>query len=456
VTRWRGAVAATAVLVVAGLSTRTGALVVAAAVPLCYLAAEALSTPPGTEGLVASRTVHPTPAAPERAVTVTLVVRNEADRTLPDVRVVDGVPEDLAVLAGSPRGGDALGPGEELTLQYAVVARRGDHAFSRPKVRVRGLGGGARATTRPATGGDATLVCRLDAGAPPIDEYGDRRVGRLAADAPGPGVVFHSVREHRSDDPADRIDWRHYAKRGELATTNYERRVAATVVLVVDARAPNRVAVAPGHPTAVEVSAYAATHAAADLLARGHDVGVAVLGVDGEGPGGIAWLPPAAGAEQRARALDTLAGVDDGDPTDVDDHATVEGATADGGADDIGPSAVDARSLLATLPPDTQLVVASPLLDDAPLAAVETWRAADVPVTVVSPDVVAENTVSGQQTQLRRRTRLARAQAAGSRAVDWRRGTPLAVVLEAAELAAARTPAARSFAGVGRAGGGGR
>ena len=442
--RWRGAVAAAVVFVVVGLATRTGALVLAAAVPLCYLAADTLSTPPVPDGLVARRRVRPTPAAPDRAVTVTLVVRNDSDRTLPDVRVVDGVPGDLAVLEGSPRGGDALGPGEELTLQYAVVARRGDHAFGRPRARVRGLGGGARATTRPETAGDATLVCRLDAGAPPIDEYGDRRVGRLAADAPGTGIVFHSVREHRSDDPADRIDWRHYAKRGELATTNYERRVAATVVLVVDARPPNRVVVAPGHPTAVEVGAYAATHAAADLLARGHDVGIAAPGVDGDGPGGMAWLPPAAGAEQRARALDMLAGLDAVDSRDP------------GPAGAAAPTDIDARSLLASLPPGTQVVVASPLLDNAPLEAVETLRAGDVPVTVLSPDVVSENTVSGQQTQLRRRTRLARAQSAGARSVDWRRGTPLAVVLEAAELAAARKPTSRSVGTASGAGGGGR
>jgi uncharacterized protein (DUF58 family) len=433
--RWRGAVAATTVLVVAALSTRSGVLLVAGVIPLSYLAADALSTPPPTDGLVASRQVSPTPAAPERAVTVELVVRNGSDRTLPDVRVVDGVPEDLAVLAGTPRGGDALGPGEELTVRYAVVARRGDHAFGRPRVRVRGLGGGARATTRPPTDGDATLVCRLDAGAPPIDAYGTRRVGRLAADRPGSGVVFHSVREHRADDPADRIDWRHYAKRGELATTNYRRRVAATVVVVVDARAPSRVVVAPGHPTAVEVGAYAATHAVADLLARGHDVGVAALG----GPGDLEWLSPAAGADQRARALDLLA--------DLDADGTREAGT---------DAPVDARALLARLPPGAQVVLASPLLDDAPLEAVETWRAAEVPVTVIAPDVVAENTVSGQQTQLGRRTRLARARSVGARSVDWRRGTPLAVVLEAADLATARRPTDRAVAGVRQAGGGGR
>ena len=442
--RWRGAAAASLLLAVAGLATRTGVLVVVAAVPLCYLAADALSTPPGHGGLVARRHVHPTPAAPERAVRVALEVENDSDRTLADVRVVDGVPEDLAVLEGSPRGGEALAPGETLTVRYAVVARRGDHAFRPPQVRVRGVAGGAHETARLETAGDAALVCRLDAGAPPIDAHGDRRVGRLAADAPGPGIVFHSVREHRSDDPADRIDWRHYAKRGELATTNYERRVAATVVLVVDARRPNRAVVAPGHPTAVEVSAYAATHAAADLLARGHDVGVAALGVDGDGPGGIAWLPPAAGAAQRARALDVLAGLPEGGRGDAEPPP-----------DSPAPTGVDARAMLGALPPGAQVVLASPLLDDAPVEAVETWRAGDVPVTVVSPDAVAENTVSGQHAQLRRRTRLARVQSAGARSVDWRRGTPLAVVLEAADLVDARKPAAKTSAGR-PAGGGGR
>jgi len=117
---------------------------------------------------------------------------------------------------------------------------------------------------------------------------------------------------------------------------------------------------------------------------------------------------------------------------------------------------VDARALLARLPPGAQVVLASPLLDDAPVEAVETWRAAEVPVTVIAPDVVAENTVSGQQTQLRRRTRLARARSVGARSVDWRRGTPLAVVLEAADLATARRPTDRAVAGVRQAGGGGR
>lgn len=441
--RWRGAVAASVLLAAVGLLDSSGVVLLSAAIPLVYVGVGALSTVDVPAGLVATRRVDPSPAVPDRAVTVTLTVRNDSDRTLPDVRVADGVPADLAVLEGTPRAGATLAPGEELEATYVVAARRGTHTFRRPHLRVRGLGAGARATTLLETGGDDELVCRLDADAPPIQEYGDGRVGRLATDAPGPGVTFHSTREYHRDDPADRIDWRHYAKRGELATTNYERHVAATVVLVVDAREPCRVGAGPGRPTAVEIAAYAATHAVADLLGRGHDVGLAVLGVDGDGPADLGWLPPAAGTEQRARALELL-----------------ESAADASGAPHHGRSQV--RQLLDVCPPGAQILFASPMLDAAALEAVETWRAAGVPVSVLSPDVVAENTVGGQFAQVRRRTRLARAQSAGARAVDWRRGTALPVVLEAAFEADARLPSGRRVgppggtgAGTG-AGGGGR
>lgn len=433
--RWRGAVAASVLLAAAGVWNQRGVLLLAAALPLAYVAVGAASRVRVPEGVTATRTIEPTPAPPDRAVMVTLTVTNGSDRTVSDLRVVDGVPADLAVLEGTPRAGVSLAPGEDCTVRYLVSAKRGDHEFDDPEIRVRGLGAGTRATTGIPTEGETTLVCRLDADAPPIAEVGKGRAGRLASDASGPGITFHSTREYHPDDPADRIDWRHYAKRGELATTNYERHVAATVVLVVDARTPNRVVAGPGRPTAVEIGAYAVTHALSDLLGRGHDVGVAVLGIDGDGPAGIGWLPPAGGREQRARALDLF-----GRATDATDRSRSDGAQI--------------RELIGLLPPGTQLVVASAFLDDHAIDAVETWRAAEIPVTVLSPDVVPENTVSGQYIQVRRRTRLARCQATGARTVDWRRGTPLPLVLEEAFAADVRLSSKRRIAGV--RGGGGR
>jgi uncharacterized repeat protein (TIGR01451 family) len=424
--RWGGGVAAAVVLVTAGIWNGSSTLLLAATVPLAYLAYGAVSTARVPEELALSRTVEPSPAPPGRPVEVTLTVTNGSDRTLSDVRVVDGVPADLAVLSGSPRAGTTLGPGESVEMTYTLVARRGDHDFGPPRVRVRGTGGGAVATMERPAAGATGLVCRLDADAPPLDDRGARRVGQLASDDPGDGVTFHSTREYESTDPAARIDWRHYAKRGELATVNYDRPVSTTVVLVLDARSPCHVAAGPGRPTAAELGAYAATRALSTLLRGGHDVGVAVVGREGDGPAGLYWLPPGGDHEQRARATDLFRAASeardgDGDATDTD-------------ADD----GVQFRKVAELAPTRAQLVLVSPALDDGTVGALETWAAFDRPRTLLSPDVVPANTVSGRLESVQRRTRLARCRATGARTIDWRRGTPLPVVLAEAFAVEAR------------------
>lgn len=494
--RFRGAVAAALVLVVAGLLEGGGVLVLGALVPLAFVAYGALSTTSVPDDLRVRRTISPTPVPPGRPVSVTLTVTNESARTLPDVRVVDGVPRRLAVLEGSPRAGATLAPGDRLSVEYLVVARRGTYDFEPPRVRVRGPGGTAVATTTPVPAGGRTLRCRLDADAPPLEERGLDRVGRLTADRAGEGVAFHSTREYRPDDPADRIDWRHYAKRGSLATVSYERQVAATVVLVVDAREPNRVVAAPGRPTAVELAAYAATRTLVDLLGHGHDVGLAILGVDGDGPAGLEWLAPAGGREHRSRALEVLREATASRAPATDDGTEATDSATRGGAGTNSASGVDAsgsnaprgtdvstsnrsrtdpngradrsggpdgrprrdgrpggtrtrvRRLLELAPAGAQLALFSPLLDDPPVEAVGTWRAGGRPVAVLSPDVVPANTVSGQHARTERRTRLARCQAAGARTVDWRRGTPLPLAIEYAFRVEARLPSGQPAAGV--------
>lgn len=444
--RWRGAVAAAVALAGAGLWQGNGTLLLAATLPLGYLAYGAASTAAVPDDLVVSRSIEPSTAPPGRPVSVALTVRNESDRTLSDVRVVDGVPTDLAVLDGSPRGGETLAAGEAFTLDYTVVARRGEHGFDSPRVRVRGTGGGAIATAVRSPEGDDALVCRLDADAPPLSDRESDRVGQLATDDPGDGSAFHSTREYRRGDDAGRIDWRGYAKRGTLATVNYERWVSTPAVFVLDAREQSRVAAGPGRPSAVELGAYATTRALASLLRAGHRVGVAVVGVDGDGPAGLTWLEPGDGRDHRARALSLLESA-------ADAAASGRGEEAETSAAEAGET-VDAerqfRKVLDLAGPRTQLVAVSPLLDDEPVRAVETWARVGRPRTVLSPDVTAVNTVSGQYEQVRRRTRLARCQSGGARVIDWRRGTPLALILDAAFAVEARRPDGRF-----RPGGGG-
>lgn len=417
--RWQGGVAAAVVLATAGLVTRQPALVLAATVPLGYVAYGSTGTATMPDGLVAVREVAATPAPPGRSVRVRLSVVNRGEGTVSDLRVVDRVPERLAVVSGTPRAGTTLGPGETHTLEYVVVARRGEHQFDRPAVRVRDASAASMATGALPAGGDDRLVCRLDADVPPLEEDAAGYAGQLDADKPGQGVEFHSVREHRPDDPADRIDWRHYAKQGELATVDYRRTTSATVVLVLDARSGNRVVSGPGRPTAVELSGYAATRALASLLGSGHDVAVAVVGLDGPGPAGLHWLAAGGGRDQQATGQELV-------------KRGVEGGS-------VARSArTQVRRLVGLVPPGAQVAWVSPLLDREAAETVEAWQANGLPVTVLSADVLPGNTVSGQLEAVRRRAALARCQATGARTIDWQRGTPLPLALEYAFAAGDR------------------
>lgn len=427
--RWGGGVAVAVVLASAGIWNGSATLLLAAAVPLAYLAHGAVSTARVPAALTLERRVEPTPTPPGSPVEVTLSVTNGADRTLSDVRVVDGVPADLAVLEGSPRLGTTLGPGETATATYSLVARRGDHAFDPARVRVRGTGAGAVATVDRDPSGADRVVCRLDADSPPLDDRGARRVGQLESDDPGAGVTFHSTREYEPSDPAGRIDWRHYAKRGTLATVNYDRPVSTTVMLVLDARPSAHVAAGPGRPTAAELGAYAATRALTALLRSGHEVGVAVVGREGDGPTGLHWLPPGGGHEQRARATDLFRAASVS--RDADEDGLFDGRNDGGYAEQF-------RKAAELAPAHSQLLLVSPALDDGPVDALETWVAFDAARTVISPDVVPSNTVSGRLAGVRRATRLARCQATGARTIDWRRGTPMQVVLAEAFAVEAR------------------
>jgi uncharacterized protein (DUF58 family) len=417
--RFRGAAAATLVLVGVGVAAGEASVVAAGVVPLVFVAYGALDAAPDAEdaGLVAEREVSPTPAPPGALVRVRLRLRNEGSRRLHDVRVVDDVPDALAVVEGTPRAAVSLAPGAAVTAAYAVTARRGEHRFGPPRVRIRGRAGVAVSTGAVDPAGDGVLDCRLDAGAPPLDDRTTSRAGAQTGDDAGAGVEFHSVREYRRGDPASRVDWRHYAKRGDLATVDYRERRTRSVVLVVDARPPNHVVAARGRPTAAELCAYGAVRALDDLLGSGDEAGVAVLGHT-TADGGLPYLAPGSGPGHRARALARC--------------RTASEVPAPEGAPDVE---AQVRTVATRAPPDAQLLLVSPLFDDPPVEAVAAWRARDRSVGVLAPDVLPDSTVSGQQARTLRAVRLAAVGSTGARAVDWRRGTPLPLVLDHAVAA---------------------
>jgi uncharacterized protein (DUF58 family) len=419
----RGLVACGLVVVAAGVGLQSSALLLAGAVPLVYLGVRSgVRTTPSPATVTVDRTVEPTPAAPGRAVDVVLTVTNESDRLLPDVRVVDGVPERLAVTEGTPRGGARLEPGASLSVSYAVTARRGEYTFEAPTVASRSRFAVDTDSDTVACDGADRVVCRLDVEDIPVRRHHSDHGDGITADTAGDGIQFHSVREYRRGDPLRRVDWRHFAKDGELTTIDYHEEQSTTVVVVLDARAGTRVASAPGQPDAVELSAYAATHATKRLLASGHGVGLTVIGVEDSRTGDGFWIAPGAGEETERAITEALRAASAPEPGS--EHVAM--------ADEPTGAGNHMTALLRRLPQSAQVLWVTPALDDAPVEWVQRAHAAGHPGRVLSPNVVAAETVGGSLADLDRRARLTQCRAAECRVVDWRRETPLRVALAAA------------------------
>jgi uncharacterized protein (DUF58 family) len=310
VSRWRGGLAGAVLLLAVGLVAGRAAAFAAAAVPLAFAVAAALDSAPTAadlrDDLAVDRRIEPSPAPPGRTVSVEVTVTNEGEETLADCRIVDRVPDELSVTRGTPRAAATLRPGESARIAYETTARRGSFTFEPPALRVRGPTAAAVETAAVPITGDDALECRLDAGDVPTRRRTIDRTGDLTTDEPGAGIEFHSTREYRPGDPVSRIDWKGFAKRGDLATVDFREQRAATMVLVLDARQAAHVVSAPGQPSAVELGAYAATHALDRLLAADHAVGLAVAGDatatphGGTGTAAIRWIDP--GTDRRTRS----------------------------------------------------------------------------------------------------------------------------------------------------------
>jgi len=150
--RWRGVLAVTLVAGGLALVAKRPALLLSAVVGVVFVA-YARVTPPPSPAIELDRGLDGASPSHGDRVDVTTTVRNVGDRTLFDLRIVDGVPPALAVVDGTPRHGTVLRPGESATFSYAVAARRaGTGSNRRPSSHATSPGPGRRrpkSTTRP-------------------------------------------------------------------------------------------------------------------------------------------------------------------------------------------------------------------------------------------------------------------------------------------------------------------
>jgi len=413
--RWRAVVPAALAFVGFGFVLRAPPVVLAGVVALGFGAYARAFVPPAP-ALSVSRSLDVDRPAPGDEVTVTATVRNDGDRTLPDLRLVDGVPAGLSVEDGSPRYGTTLRPGEGITFSYTVTARRGDHEFGPAFAVVRDHAGTTAVVYLIDDTAETSLTCvptlsRLPVPVPLYAQSGEY-LGRIPAQG-GEGVEFHATREYRPGDPTTRIDWKRLARSAddELTTVQFREERAATVALVVDALPSAYLAAGPDEPGAVEHSVEAAGRLFGSLLDVGDRVGVAALGPT------TAWLDPGVGIEHRKRVEERLAADPAFPPTAPSEE-------------ELPPYWV--REFHRRFPAETQVVLLTPLCDRRHRFVIRRLRAYGHPVTVVAPDPTADGTgatVGQCLVGLERRLRIEALRESGVRVVDWDPDDDLALAL---------------------------
>ncbi|WP_276260214.1 DUF58 domain-containing protein [Haloglomus litoreum] len=449
--RWAVAVGIAVLALGFGLVTQNRAVLVATVVPLAFVAYGRLSTAPTPE-LSARRSFDPARPAVGERVAVTVTVRNRG-AALRDCRLADTVPGALGVVDGPAAAATTLRAGEETEFTYTVRARRGDHEFG--PVRAAAVGGGDAATVELSA--ESRLRCRATGAA---DESGAPTTasGDATTNSRGGGVEFHAVREYQRTDPLSRVDWRRFARTGELATVEFREDRSATVAIVVDATASTFRRAAADAPTAVEYALFAAEGAFEALLERDATVALAFY------PDAPAALGPGTGVDHRTlgrRAFDAYGpgGTRDpaGEPSELRSDGggdpfgdAFEPAGGPGGDDegDAGADAVSSESserdpgrydpgtafggdggagheepdpvtaLRASLPSGARVLFCSPLLDDGAADLVRTLRADEHDVRVLSPALDAP-TPAARLPALERADRLAALRGEGIGVVDW-------------------------------------
>ena len=411
-------------LVGGGLVAGSPTLVVAALVPLAFVAAVGGDTTPnrsvrftrrvGKRGDDISADGETVSGDPGDTVTVRSTVHNVGDGPVVDLRVADGVPEDLPVVDGTSRTVARLDSGESATVEYTLELRRGTHTFDDPSVRVRSLDGSAQRTWTPSVDGDVTIRCDPVVGDVPLGGGTNEYAGEVPADEGGSGVEFYSVREYEPGDPVRSVDWRRYARTRELSTIDYRAERSTEVVCVVDVRqSERRPPTATAQPAAF-LSVAAAERTALALMDAGHPSGIVCLY-----DRGAMSIDPGTDATTRKRVQTLLSAASDGDRPEGSIARSRPGS----------PMEV----LAGVLSGQAHVYLFSSFVDDDLDTLSEQLRARNHAVRVVAPDVLAGGTDDATRlASVARNNRLARARESGARVVDWNLDRPLESVLREA------------------------
>jgi len=399
--RWLGIAAFALVALGTGVFVSSPALMLSGSVAVGYSVYAHLNTVPRSENLEVERELSETDPEPGEEVEVTVTVHNAGDSMLPDLRLIDVVPDAFVVTEGCPRLHTALQAGSTARFEYTVVVERGEYTWPMLAV-ARDFSGSVERVSLVTP--PAEIVCfpplRVTSSIP-VRAQTTQFAGDVSTSAGGSGLEFHSVRDYQNGDPMNRINWNRMAKTGELSTIDFRQERAATVTILFDTRQNAYVSAGAGRPHAVDQSVHAASDVFGALYDEGNMVGVAAFDTV------PCWLSPGAGSEHLERARRLFA-----------QHPALSPRPPE--RQDIQGSYIDPMThIRRRLPSNSQVFLFTPLVDDYAGEVARRLDSAGHLVTVISPNTTADRTIGQRLTRIERSVRVRILRERGVRVVDW-------------------------------------
>ena len=234
-------------------------------------------------------------------VEVTLTITNNSYKRTQQLEVFDNVPHEMKLRRGINQMRLNLGPGQTTKIEYKLSCPlRGHYSIGPISMRYR------NAFDLFVTESRIDDICDITV-FPQVREIEDAMLradvpkmytGATTLRSPGPGMEFYSLREYLSTDSLRSINWKAYARTGDLMVNQKTRDAVTDIFIILDTREVSRIGTVLKNP--LEMGTIAASSIANHFLKRKDSVALITYGSK------MDYLPPDTGDKQHYKILSRL------------------------------------------------------------------------------------------------------------------------------------------------------
>ena len=238
-------------------------------------------------------------------INVVLTVTNNSYRRTQQLEVFDNVPHEMKMRKGINLMRMNLGPGQTATIRYTVrCPLRGHYTIGPTSIRYRNTFNLFVSETSVGDRSDITVFPQVR----DVEEALIRSdvpkmyTGATTLKTPGQGMEFYALREYFPGDSFRSINWKAFARTGELMVNEKTRDAVTDVFIILDTRDVARIGTVLKNP--LEMGTVAAASIANYFIKRRDSVSLVTYGER------MDFLPPETGDKQHYKVLSQLAAVE--------------------------------------------------------------------------------------------------------------------------------------------------